>query len=765
MRLDQEVYLTTAIDEVANIASDTIVGSSTPESNPYRQAIANLEWRVIAHQFSSEALAPVVRQDDLILLSLSVVMSIVALIAVAIALRLARPVNRLSAVTNQISQGDLSVRATIDGRDEVSLLAFSFNGMADQLQDTLVGLETRVSERTSELTLAADVGRTLSSERDIDLLLRTAVEQIRTRFDLYYTQIYLLDATGKALVLRAGTGAVGAELLRRSHRLAVGPGSINGMVASDRRAVIVADTQKSGLFRPNALLPETRSEMAVPLLIGQRVLGVLDLQSNRPDALSEENLPAFEVVAGQLAIAVENAALFSEAENARHVLEQQAARLALAGWGEFMDGIVRPERMGFEFENGALVEIGKDEVLTPAAGSDGAKVIVVPLRASGGEIGHFQFERSDASVWTQREVDLVNTVAMQVGQQIDSMRLLAQAEGFRHAAEKASRQLTRQGWEDYLDQQQSLEYVYDQFQVVREPGTQEDDPGIVLTHALTIRQEKIGELAVVGADIEDEQIITLLETVGERLSTHIETLRLGEQTRRALKVTEELFAISRQRGQELKSLNEITEAASRSLNIFEVLQEILDRALSLMQYDAGLVSLVDPSTGRLVLDAYRNLPDGMVARLTEAGLDNTPCDLVYRLRKIVLAPNLRQLPEELSDWKAIMERPLASGFEAYLGVPLESKNQVIGTICMFHKIEYEPNAAQIALMLAIGQQLGVAVDNSYLFAQTESALAQSRQRSEELTSLNEITEAASRSLNIFEVLQEILERALSVDTL
>ncbi|HLB49263.1 MAG TPA: GAF domain-containing protein, partial [Anaerolineales bacterium] len=117
------------------------------------------------------------------------------------------------------------------------------------------------------------------------------------------------------------------ELARRGYSLPIGPVSLNGLAAAEKRAIIAADTAASPNFLPNPLLPRTRSEMCVPLLVGEKVVGVLDLQSDRPGALTGENLPAFEALAGQLAVAIENAALFAEAERARAEIEAQARQL------------------------------------------------------------------------------------------------------------------------------------------------------------------------------------------------------------------------------------------------------------------------------------------------------------------------------------------------------------------------------------------------------------------------------------------------------
>src|SRR5690606_4620740 len=149
---------------------------------------------------------------------------------------------------------------------------------------------------------------------DLTDLLNESVELIRSRYNLYYTQIYLTDASVRTLVLRAGTGDVGKQLLQRGHRLAVSASSLNSRSASTQKATLVGDTKKSVNFLPNPLLPNTRSELAVPLIVNEEVVGVLDMQSDKPETFSDANVPAFEVLAGQLAIAIQNSVLFDQTE-------------------------------------------------------------------------------------------------------------------------------------------------------------------------------------------------------------------------------------------------------------------------------------------------------------------------------------------------------------------------------------------------------------------------------------------------------------------
>ena len=184
---------------------------------------------------------------------------------------------------------------------------------------------------------------------DLDDMLTTAAEMIRARFGLYYTQVYLTDPAGRVLLLRAGTGDVGEALLKRGHRLMIDYNSLNGRAALEKKPVIVTDTLENPNFKPNPLLPKTRSEMAVPLIVGDRILGMLDMQSEQPGALSEASLPAFEALAGQLAIAIQNSELFAETEQARAEIESQARRLTRTGWTDYMDAIHKPEQTSYVF--------------------------------------------------------------------------------------------------------------------------------------------------------------------------------------------------------------------------------------------------------------------------------------------------------------------------------------------------------------------------------------------------------------------------------
>ncbi|MGD8856739.1 MAG: hypothetical protein PVG33_10445, partial [Chloroflexota bacterium] len=142
-----------------------------------------------------------------------------------------------------------------------------------QLAAAIDALQVQVVDQAREIDRAVEVSHSITHVADLDQMLAEAVELIRASFELYYAQVYLLDKRNRYLTLRAGTGDVGSALVRQNWRLPLGPGSIVGTAAQEQRTILVANTETSQIFQANPLLPETIAEVAMPLLIGQRVVG------------------------------------------------------------------------------------------------------------------------------------------------------------------------------------------------------------------------------------------------------------------------------------------------------------------------------------------------------------------------------------------------------------------------------------------------------------------------------------------------------------
>jgi PAS domain S-box-containing protein len=491
-----------------------------------RKAIESLGWYVVTHQDTAEALAPATTTVRTIVLTALAVLLLASLLAFYLGNALTRPLAQLTSAAAQVAGGNLTVQATVTSQDEIGTLTTTFNSMTGQLHTLIGSMEQRVAERTRDLELASEVGRTVSEKvADLQVLLSDAVEMIRDRFDLYYTQIYLVESDGRTLKLRAGTGEVGRMLLQRGHHLLIGSGSINGRAASNKLAVIVADTSQSPNFLPNPLLPDTRSEMAVPLISGEQVVGVLDMQSERPGALSESELSAFEALAAQLAIAIQNATLFAEAQQSKAEVEAQARRLTRAGWQDFLDAVERSEQLGYVFDQEQVVPL-------ESAGPVGEEpTLNVPIMITGEQMGMLQIVGESEQVSAASTLEIVRSIANLLANQIENLRLFNQAERYRAEAEENARRLTREGWESYLRTRRALAdgYAYDLNAVQSVPMSSNGKGAPEFARPVVVRDEIIGELAVDHVNGRDEEAAQIVAAVAEQLSGHIENLRLLEE--------------------------------------------------------------------------------------------------------------------------------------------------------------------------------------------------------------------------------------------
>lgn len=242
--------------------------------------------------------------------ALIVAAALLTMVAVAFSSnRMIRPLARLAEFAQRISRGDWRVRLPEDRADEVGALSAAFNRMAQQLSDLYLSLEQKVEDRTRQVRTAAEVARAITSTPSLEDLLRRAVDLIRDQFGYDHVSIFLLDEEARYAVLRESTGDVGALLKARRYQIEVGSQSMIGWVTANNRPRLATDVGQDPVHLANELLPDTRSEAAIPLQVTGRVLGALDVQSKKPDAFSQEDLEILQTLADQLSAALLNARL------------------------------------------------------------------------------------------------------------------------------------------------------------------------------------------------------------------------------------------------------------------------------------------------------------------------------------------------------------------------------------------------------------------------------------------------------------------------
>jgi len=272
--------------------------------------------------------------------ALVVIAAIVTFVIVILATgRMLRPLGQLTTFADQISRGDWDHRVTVERDDEIGTLASAFNRMARDLSGVYGSLEARVDERTRQIRTAAEVAHAVTSTPNLDDLLRRAVELIRDRFGYYHVTIFLLDEDGRRALVRESSGEVGQLLKARGHSLEVGSQSIIGWVTANNQGRIATEVGRDPVHLKNELLPETRSEAAVPLQVAGRVLGALDVQSTAPNAFRPEDMEVLQTLADQLSAAIQNARLAQES-----AVSAERARLLSSVTGQF-GGLMDVERV------------------------------------------------------------------------------------------------------------------------------------------------------------------------------------------------------------------------------------------------------------------------------------------------------------------------------------------------------------------------------------------------------------------------------------
>ncbi|HEX5808987.1 MAG TPA: GAF domain-containing protein [Anaerolineales bacterium] len=215
--------------------------------------------------------------------------------------------------------------------DDLRFLVSAANQISGSIHNARLISESK--QTALQFATAAEIARDISSSLDLDELLQKAVELIRLRFDFYHAAVFLKDLPGESVVIREATGDAGIQMKRSGHKLSVGSTSVVGFVAGKGEPLIVNDTTRDAMYYAHPLLPETRAQAAIPLRVGDRIVGVLDVQSRQSYAFAEDNLRTLQILADQLAIAVVNTELFAETQEhlAQHRLLHHITTTAASG--------------------------------------------------------------------------------------------------------------------------------------------------------------------------------------------------------------------------------------------------------------------------------------------------------------------------------------------------------------------------------------------------------------------------------------------------
>ena len=407
-------------------------------------AIAELErlpWRVVTVQSRSLLLAPVDTQTRRALVVFMVLIIAVAIIAIIISQWLARPIVQLTDIATRITGGDLTVQAGIKSGDEIGTLATAFNSMTRQLRELFDSLEERVKARTQRLESVANITERLTAILNLGPLLVEIVEQIKENFAYYHAHIYLLDQTKETLIVAAGAGEPGRLMVAQGHHIAFNaPTSLVARAARTGQTIRVDNVREASDWLPNELLPETYSEMAVPIVLDEQVVGVLDVQHDKIAGLDEGDANLLRSLAGQVAVAMRNARLFEEVETALADLQEAQARYIDKVWDKKYTtkgghshlyspvNVVVNEKhhQTFAKVRQEALTLEQPTVITVDNETDKRYALVSPIQVRGQTIGDIQLHTPDPHIWDEDKVAIVQAVLEQIGQTAESLRLFGE---------------------------------------------------------------------------------------------------------------------------------------------------------------------------------------------------------------------------------------------------------------------------------------------------------------------------------------------------
>lgn len=439
------------------LGKERIVSQATLDSNSnLKNFIRALNWQAVIDEDPLKTTLPlraITRTSLLIGLLSLLAASGVAFIAGQF---LSGPITRLTKVAEAVRAGNLDARAIVESGDEIGLLADTFNATTNQLQTTLKNLEDRVAERTTELeqrsrdladrTVAlelanvrtqkraaqlqaiADVARTIAGVRKLADILPGITKVVSEQFGFYHTGIFLLDEAGEYALLGAANSEGGQRMLARGHRLKVGAQGIVGYVTSSGSPRIALNTGTDAVFFNNPDLPETHSEMAVPLKSGGKIIGALDVQSNQANAFSQEDLEVLQVLADQISIAIDNSRQFDQTQKSLSEAETIFKQYLRREWNRLRDS---DKILGYRYSITGVEPlenpISQENLLEKSLENEEA-ALAIPIKVRNEVIGVLNIRNPGRRAWTKEEIGMVEAIAERVAVSAENARLFDESQ-------------------------------------------------------------------------------------------------------------------------------------------------------------------------------------------------------------------------------------------------------------------------------------------------------------------------------------------------
>jgi PAS domain S-box-containing protein len=661
-------------------------------------------------------------------------------------------------------------------------------------------LLAEVERRAVQLQAAAEVSRATSSILNPDELMQQAVNLVRDRFNLYYVGLFLLDDKRKFAQLKAGTGEAGREMVKREHKLEAGGASMIGQCITNRQARIALDVagksdREHEMVRfDNPLLPNTRSELALPLISRGNVSGAMSVQSEKESAFSEDDVIVLQTLADQLANAIENARLFAERQQAEDALayEQYLLRALMDNlpdsiyfkdtqsrflrinkaqsdhlhMSEPSDAIGKSDfdffgeehaRPAYEDEKKIIqtgipiVNLEEMEVF-PDGSTGWVSTTKMPLRNEQGEVvGTFgvsrditerkRFEELLASERNLLRTLIDNLPDVIYAKDAESRMMMANIAQARLLGAATVDDLIGKTDFDFFSQEMASKYFKDEQALIKSGRSMinEEEPTV----------DPLGNhkwLSTTKVPLRDARgNITGFVGVGRDIT----------ESKAAGLERERLLAEVERRATQLQAAAEVSRATSSILNPVELMQEAVDLVRERFNfYYVGLFLVEETGKGTQAEKQYAILKAGtgeagqeMVNRghkLEVGGSSMIGWCVLNQQARVTQNVAVKIVPESDEDTATPIlrfENPFLPATRSELALPLISRGQVRGGMTVQSEHENAFSSEDITVLQTLADQIAVAVDNASLFELTQQAETEARQRLQDLSVVYEIGQA------------------------
>jgi GAF domain-containing protein/HAMP domain-containing protein len=661
-----------------------------------------------------------------------------------------RPLQTLTDLADRFAMGDLTARVETQRGDEIGVLSRTFNSMAEDLSELYRSLEQRVQNRTEQIRTASEVARDAVAIRDVESLLNETVNLITTRFGYYHAGVFLLDQRRENAILRAASSEGGKRMLQRGHSLPVGKVGIVGYVTGTGKSRIALDVGADQVHFANPDLPNTRSELALPLWAGDQIIGALDVQSEDPQAFDEEDVLVLQTMADQLAVAIENARLISDltglSDRNRKVIDVFSVLSQQMNYDTLLAQSSDIIRRSFRFNRAALGLVeGNDVIVRSASAAEGVDAapigvpipldrgplgkaitsgapvvlsagndhirgspgvsqrttIAVPLISRGEAIGALAIETTQPGGSEAAEVETLELVAGQVATSLENARLFEETQRSLTQLDSLYQRQSAESWDQLLAVLTDDKLTtHAEFTSPRYPDAIVDG-GDALEAPISVRGEIVGKLGVLGEKpgewTEDEREI--VQAVADEVAVALEQARLLEEVQR--------------RAAQLETAAEVARDASGLLDIDTLVKRTAHLILQRFGYDHIAVFLLDED--HRIAELHEVAGEAGEAMLKDGLLIEVGSDSIIGH---VTATGEQYLAQNTSNDPLFQPHAELPDTKSELAIPLIVGQRVLGALDIQDRSPGVFDPDDIAVLQILSDQLAVAVQNARLFQDT-----------------------------------------------